>query len=89
MSIRLSGSFSNLKFKVRVPPPPPQTGSTMFVTGVGVNQYTLSTPWNSNTASFVDSFTTVIGDTADLYIRPDGLRMFTVHVGSGQRRVDR
>ena len=56
-------------------------GSKMFVTGIGgddVNEYTLSTPFNVATASFVDSFSvfSVIPNPEGLTFNDDGTKMY-------------
>jgi hypothetical protein len=56
-------------------------GSKMFVTGIDgddVNEYTLSTPFNVGTASFVDSFLvrSVINDPEGLTFNDDGTKMY-------------
>ena len=56
-------------------------GSKMFVTGIDgddVNEYTLSTPFNVATASFVDSFLvrSVINDPEGLTFNDDGTKMY-------------
>jgi len=56
-------------------------GSKMYVTGAAgddVNEYTLSTPWNISTASFVQIFSVAAQDTSpeDVVFNPDGTRMF-------------
>jgi 6-phosphogluconolactonase (cycloisomerase 2 family) len=58
-------------------------GTTMFVAGAGttrIYQYTLSTAWNVSTASYAGvSFSTSSQrfDLLTMYVRPDGLRIYT------------
>jgi sugar lactone lactonase YvrE len=56
-------------------------GTKMFVVGSAgddVNEYTLLTPWNVTTASFVQIFSVAAQDTSpeDVVFNPDGTRMF-------------
>jgi sugar lactone lactonase YvrE len=56
-------------------------GSKMYVTGIAgddVNEYTLSTPWNILTASYVQVFSVAAQETNPkaLFFRPDGTKMY-------------
>ena len=58
-------------------------GVNMYVNGASgddVNQYTLSTPWNVSTASYVRVFSVVSQDSSpqDIFFKPDGLTMFVL-----------
>jgi hypothetical protein len=58
-------------------------GRKMFVigaTGDDINEYTLSTPWNVSTATYVTVFSVAAQDTApnDLYFRNDGKKLYVV-----------
>ena len=58
-------------------------GTTMYITGStgdDVNQYTLTTPWNISTASFVRLFSVAAQETipVDIFFSPDGLNMYVI-----------
>jgi len=58
-------------------------GTAMYVVGASndrVNQYSLSTPWNVSTASFVNFISVSAQDSSsqDVFFRPDGLTMYVV-----------
>ena len=60
-------------------------GTKMFVAGSdnnNINEYTLATPFNISTATFVDSFSVSIERIlTDLAFSNDGIRMFLVDIG--------
>jgi hypothetical protein len=56
-------------------------GTKMYIlgdTGNDVNEYSLSTPWEVNTATFTTNFSVAAQETAPtgLYFKPDGTRMY-------------
>jgi sugar lactone lactonase YvrE len=58
-------------------------GTAMYVVGASndrVNQYSLSTPWNVSTASFVNFISVSAQDSSsqDVFFKPDGLTMYVV-----------
>jgi sugar lactone lactonase YvrE len=58
-------------------------GRKMFVIGSAgddINEYTLSTPWNVSTATYVTVFSVSAQDTApnDLYFRNDGKKLYVI-----------
>lgn len=60
-------------------------GSKMYIsgtTGDDVNEYDLSPNWDTTSASFVHSFSTIAQDSfvADLVFKPDGTQMYTLGV---------
>jgi DNA-binding beta-propeller fold protein YncE len=62
-------------------------GTKMYMVGLGnrrVYSYTLSTPWNLNTASYDNVFLSVSQDNGptDIFFKPDGTRMYMVGIGS-------
>lgn len=63
-------------------------GTKMYVLGLfgdDVNEYSLSTPWNISTASYVQVFSVASQDTAPMgiFFKPDGLKMY-ITGGTGQ-----
>jgi hypothetical protein len=68
---------------------PPETvsgvtaGSKMYIGGTNstedrVYEYTLSTPWTLNSATYVQSFNTLAGAITGLFFNPEGTRMICV-----------
>jgi DNA-binding beta-propeller fold protein YncE len=62
-------------------------GTKMYMVGLGnrrVYSYTLSTPWNLNTASYDNVFLSVSQDNGptDIFFKPDGTKMYMVGIGS-------
>lgn len=58
-------------------------GTAMYVVGASndrVNQYSLSTPWDVSTATFVNFISVSAQDSSsqDVFFKPDGLTMFVV-----------
>ena len=56
-------------------------GTKMFVsgtTGIDINEYALSTPWDVSTATYTAVSGTLSGDTGpqDIFFKPDGLRVY-------------
>ena len=56
-------------------------GTKMYVLGYGgddINEYTLSTPWDISTASYVQVFSVAAQDTVPygLFFKPDGTKMY-------------
>jgi len=61
-------------------------GAKMFVVGTDgddINEYTLTTPFDVSTASFVDSFSVALQETfpADVAFSSDGAKMFVIGFG--------
>jgi len=66
-------------------------GINMYVlgnTGDDVNQYTLSTAWDIQSATYVQNFSVAAQDTTpqDMFFSPDGTKMYML--GSGNDRVN-
>lgn len=88
-----TASYSNVSFSVAAQDLTPTglffkpNGAAMYVsgnTGDDINQYSLSTPWDVSTASFIQTFSVAAQDTAprEIYFRPDGLRMYFIGASS-------
>lgn len=67
-----------------------EDGLTMYVigtTGDDVNEYTLSTPWDVTTASFVQAFLTNTTDPQDIFFKPDGSMFFVPDAAAGSSGI--
>lgn len=84
-----TASFSSKFFRVASQDAAPSDlyfkpdGTTIFMIGSGsdrVNEYSLSTPWNITTASFVQFFSVATQETTPLglFFKPDGTTMYVI-----------
>jgi len=84
-----TASYASKSFSVNAQDFTPQEltfkpdGSRMYVagaTGDDINEYSLSTPWDVNTASYVQNFSVASQELVinGLYFRPDGLKLYVV-----------
>ena len=56
-------------------------GTRMYLVGDagnGIDQYSLSTPWEINTVSYVRFFSTTETNPTDVFFKPDGTKMYVI-----------
>jgi sugar lactone lactonase YvrE len=91
-----TASYASKSFSVSAQELTPQAlafkpdGSRMYVAGSAgddINEYSLSTPWDVTTASYVQLFSVAAQETTpnSMYFRSDGLKLYVI--GSDQDRV--